>query len=152
MLTAIRNAPRHKDVTDLKSFLGRIMFYSRFMPTTHSTVHAPLHNLLMKDTPWKWSKLEEDAFVASEELIINHKHWCIMIPSCLSIFFMMLHLMVLVLSHQMNGQFRHVPFISCTSAQKNYSQLEQEVFSILFLFWIETVPPVPLWSVVYNFN
>ena len=39
---AIRNAPRPKDVTPLKSFLGLIMFCSPFMPY-HSTVLAPLH-------------------------------------------------------------------------------------------------------------
>ena len=39
-LAAIRDAPRPKDVTALKSFLGLIMFYSRFMPH-HSTVLAP---------------------------------------------------------------------------------------------------------------
>ena len=35
-LKAIQDAPRPKDVTALKSFLGLIMFYSRFMPH-HST-------------------------------------------------------------------------------------------------------------------
>ena len=69
-LAAIRDAPRPNDVTALKSFLGLIMFYSRFMPH-HSTILAPLHNLLKKDTPWKWSKVEEDAFVAAKELILN---------------------------------------------------------------------------------
>ena len=41
---------------------------------------------------------------------------------------------VAVLSHKMNGQFRPVAFASCslTSAQKNYSQLEREAFSIIF--------------------
>ena len=47
---AIRDAPRPKDLTALKSFLGLIMFYSRFMPH-HSTVLAPLHYLLKKGTP-----------------------------------------------------------------------------------------------------
>ena len=44
-LEAIQDAPRAKDVTALKSFLGRIMFHSRFM-AHHSTVLAPLHQLL----------------------------------------------------------------------------------------------------------
>ena len=68
-LTAIRDAPRPKDAAALKSFLGLIMFYSRFMPH-HSTVLAPLHSLLKKNTPWKWSKVEEDAFVAAKQLIL----------------------------------------------------------------------------------
>ena len=54
-LASIRDAARSKDVTALKSFLGLIMFYSRFMPH-HFTILAPLHNLLKKDTPWQWSK------------------------------------------------------------------------------------------------
>ena len=70
--TAIRDAPRPKDVAALKSFLGLIMFYSRFMPH-HSTVLAPLHSLLKKNTPWKWSKVEEDAFVAAKQLILSSK-------------------------------------------------------------------------------
>lgn len=51
-LAAVRDSPRPNDVTALKSFLGLIMFYSRFMPH-HSTILAPLDNLLKKDTPWK---------------------------------------------------------------------------------------------------
>ena len=87
-LATIRDAPKHKDVTALKSFLGLITFYSRFMPH-HSTILAPLHNLLKKDIPWKWSKVEEDAFVG--------------------------------------GGIQHN-------------------------FWIETIPPVSVWSLVRNFN
>ena len=70
-LAAICDVPRLKDVTALKSFLGVIMFYSRFMPH-HSPIHLHLYTtLLKKDTPWKWSKVEEDAFVATKELILK---------------------------------------------------------------------------------
>ena len=55
-LDAIRDAPRPKDVTALKFFVGLIMFYSQFMPH-HSIILAPLHNLLKKDTSWKWSRV-----------------------------------------------------------------------------------------------
>ena len=46
------------------------MFHSRFMPH-HSTVLAPLHQLLKKSTSWRWLKAEEDAFVAAKQLILN---------------------------------------------------------------------------------
>ena len=69
-LKAIQDASRPKDVTALKSFLGLIKFYSRFMPH-HSTVLAPLHQLLKKGTSWRWLKAEEDAFVAAKQLILN---------------------------------------------------------------------------------
>ena len=48
-----------------KSFLGLMMFYSRFMPH-HSTVLAPLNNLLKKNVPWKWTKSEDAAFTAAK--------------------------------------------------------------------------------------
>ena len=49
-LQAIQDAPAPKDKSSLKSFLGLIMFYSRFLPN-HSTVLAPLNRLLKKDVP-----------------------------------------------------------------------------------------------------
>ena len=105
-LAAIRDAPRPKDVTALKSFLGLIMFYSRFMPH-HSTILAPLHNLLKKDTPWKWSKVEEDAFVAAKDLILNsqtlvhYDHTLSLYLSCNASSYGA----GAVLFHKMNGQF-----------------------------------------------
>ena len=134
-LAAIRDAPRPKDVTALKSFLGLIMFYSQFTPH-HSTILAPLHNLLKKDTPWKWSKVEEDAFVAAKELILNsqtlvhYDHTSSLYLSCDASSYDA----GAVLSHKMNAQFRPVAFASCTltSALKNYSQIEREAFSIIF--------------------
>ena len=111
------------------------MFYSRFMPH-HSTVLAPLHNLLKKDTPWKWSKVEEDAFVAAKDLILNSQtlvHYDHTLPPYLSCDASSYGAGA-VLSHKMNGQFRPVAFASCslTSAQKNYSQIEKEAFNIIF--------------------
>ena len=47
---AVRDAPAPKDAVALKSFLGLIMFYSRFMPY-YSTVLAPLNKLLKKNVP-----------------------------------------------------------------------------------------------------
>ena len=134
-LTAIRDAPRPKDVAALKSFLGLIMFYSRFMPH-HSTVLAPLHSLLKKNTPWKWSKVEEDAFVAAKQLILSSKtlvHYDETLPLFLSCDASSYGAGA-VLSHQIDGQFRPVAFASCTLtlAQQNYSQLEKEAFSIIF--------------------
>ena len=68
-LKAVQDAPRPKDVTALKSFLGLLMFYSRFLPN-HSTVLAPLNRLLKKDVKWTWTKTEEKAFVDAKQLLL----------------------------------------------------------------------------------
>ena len=114
-LKAIPDAPRPKDVTALKSFLRLIMFYSRFM-THHSTVLAPLHQLLKKGTPWRWSKVEEDTFVAAKQLILNSQtlvHYDHTLPLFLSCD-ASCYGAGAVLSHQIDGQFRPVAFASCT--------------------------------------
>jgi len=110
------------------------MFYSRFMPL-HSTILAPLHNLLKKDTSWTWSKVE-DAFVATKELILNSQtlvHYDHTLPVYLSCDASSYGAGA-VLSHKMKGQFRPVASASCslTSARKNYSHIEKEAFSIIF--------------------
>ena len=64
-LAAVRDTPKATNVTSLKSFLGLIIFYSRFLKN-HSTVLAPLNNLLKKYVPWKWTKTEEEAFVKAK--------------------------------------------------------------------------------------
>ena len=69
-LKAVQDAPRPKDVTALKSFLGLLMFYSRFLPR-HSTVLAPLNRLLKKDVKWALNKTEEQAFVNAKQLLLE---------------------------------------------------------------------------------
>ena len=111
------------------------MFYSRLMPH-YSTIVAPLQNLLKRDTPWKWSKVKYDAFVAAKELILNSQtlvrndHTLPLYLSCDA----SCYGAGAFLSHKMDGQFRPVAFASCTltSAQKNYSQIEKGALSIIF--------------------
>ena len=134
-LKAIQDAPAPKDVTQLKSFLGLIMFYSRFLPF-HSTVLAPLNILLRKGVPWKWTTIEENAFGAAKRLLLDSQtlvHYDDSLPLYLSCDASSYGAGA-VLSHRINGQDRPVAFASCslTEAQKNYSQLDKEAFSIIF--------------------
>ena len=134
-VAAIRDAPRSADITTLKSFLGLIMFFSRFMPH-HSAVLAPRHNLLKKDIPWRWSKIEEDAFNSAKNVLlisqtlVHYDHTLARFLSCDASSYGA----GAVLSHKIGGQFRLVAFASCTltSAQQNYSQLEKVALSIIF--------------------
>ena len=46
---AIKEAPSPTNPTELKSFLGMLNFYGKFMPDLATTLE-PLHELLRKDT------------------------------------------------------------------------------------------------------
>ena len=52
---AITNAPPPRNVLELKSYLGMINFYQKFLPNFPSVL-APLHRLLNSKTHWHWGK------------------------------------------------------------------------------------------------
>ena len=111
------------------------MFYSRFMPH-HSTVLAPLNNLFKKNVPWKWTKSEDATFTAAKNLLLNSRtlvHYNESLPLVLSCDASSYGAGA-VLSHVINGKHQPIAFASCTltEAQRNYSQLEKEAFSIIF--------------------
>jgi hypothetical protein len=67
---AIRDAPSPKNVTELKSYLGLLSYYGRFLPHLPSVL-APLYKLLRHDTPWRWTSKEKASFAKSKELLTS---------------------------------------------------------------------------------
>ena len=54
-LKAIVEAPVPKNVQELRSFLGLINYYGKFIPNT-STILSPLNALLRNDAKWSWNQ------------------------------------------------------------------------------------------------
>ena len=52
---AILEAPQPRNVQELRSFLGFINYYCRFVPNLSAKL-APLNELLQKQTKWEWLK------------------------------------------------------------------------------------------------
>ena len=52
---AIVDAPAPQNIQELRSFLGLINYYGKFIPNLASMLH-PLHLLLRAGQPWAWSK------------------------------------------------------------------------------------------------
>ena len=48
---AVQEAPTPQDVSQLKSFIGLVNYYGKFLPDL-SNLLAPLYRLLQKDTKW----------------------------------------------------------------------------------------------------
>jgi transposase InsO family protein len=57
----IENYPTPRSVKQLRSFLGLMSYYRRFVPN-FSRLAAPLHKLLKKDVAYEWSGEHEQAF------------------------------------------------------------------------------------------
>ena len=69
-LEAIRDAPKPRNVTELRSYLGLLTYYSKFLPNLASTIN-PLYRLLLKSSPWHWGNREQKAFEASKQLLLS---------------------------------------------------------------------------------
>ena len=64
----VNNFPRPTNLTSLRSFLGLVSYYRRFVPH-FATVAAPLHHLTKKDTPFEWNDECEIAFCQLKSLL-----------------------------------------------------------------------------------
>ncbi|GBG79142.1 hypothetical protein CBR_g28857 [Chara braunii] len=73
----IRDWPRPRTVTEVRSFLGMCGYYRNFVKN-YSTVASPLTDLTRLDTPWDWSDECEGAFKRLKHALMNHE--VLMVP------------------------------------------------------------------------
>ena len=62
---AITEAPDPKNVAELRSFLGLINYYGKFLPNLSSTL-APMYKLLQQHTQWHLGDAQATAFKAAK--------------------------------------------------------------------------------------
>ena len=65
---AIQDVPQPHNVTELKSFLGLLSYYSKFL-LNMSTTLSPLYVLLQKNRRWTWGKEQEEAFEQAKSFL-----------------------------------------------------------------------------------
>ena len=127
-IRAIRYARSPTNVTELRSFLGLINYYGKFLPSL-STLLAPLHKLIGKDYAWNWSNACQNAFLKVKKLLNSDKvlvHYDPNLEIVLSCYASACGVGS-VLSHIMpDGSEKPICFASrtLTTPEKNYSQLD----------------------------
>ena len=65
---AVKMMPPPRDVSGLRSFLGSVHFYGKFLPNL-ATITEPLHCLRKKDIAWSWGAEEQEAFQKLKDLL-----------------------------------------------------------------------------------
>ena len=134
---AVRAMPVPNDVTGLRSFLGSVQFYSKFLPPNFSTLASPLYQLLRNNVPWKWDKPEQEAFDSLKQLLSSEKvlvHFDPSIPLGISCDASNVGIGATLFHRYENGDERPIANVSktLTSAQRNYSQIQKEALAIIF--------------------
>ena len=135
-IEAVTRTPSPQNVSQLRSFLGLINYYNRFLPNL-STQLAPLYHLLKKGQKWCWSRHCQQSFEAVKELVSSDQMLVFYNPklpiklSCDA----SPYGLGAVLSHVLeDGQERPVAFASrsLSRAEENYSQIDKETLALVW--------------------
>ena len=133
---AVQDGPSPLDVAQLRSYLGLLSYYSRFLPQL-STVLAPLNQLLRISQPWRWTEAEEQAFQASKQLLLSSQVLVHFDPELDLILYCdaSAYGIGAVLSHRLlDGSQKPIAFASRTlfPTEKKYAQVEKEELTCVF--------------------
>ena len=133
---AVMNMPAPTNVPSLRSFLGSVQFYSKFLSNL-STLLEPLYRLTKKNIQWEWGTKEQEAFdkvkgMLCEDTVLAHFDPSIPIgiacdASTVGIGAVLFH------RYEDNSE-RPIANASktLTDTQRNYSQIQKEALAIVF--------------------
>ena len=135
-IQAVNNAPPPTNVSQVRSFLGLINYYHRFLPDLATVLH-PLNQLLEKNRKWAWTPGCDKAFKVAKTLITSDEvltHYNPALPVKLACDASPYGLGA-VMSHVMpNNTERPIAYASRTlsSAERNYSQIDKEALALVW--------------------
>ena len=133
---AIQKMPMPKDHKELRSLLGMINYYDRFLPGL-ATKCACLNDLLHKDKKWHWTKNHAKAVQVVKETLSSVDtltHYDPKLPLTLSCDASPVGVGA-VISHVFpDGKEKPTAYVSCklTKAKTNCAQIQKEALSIVF--------------------
>lgn len=133
---AILEAPAPQNVNQLRSYLGLLNYYGRFIPNL-STLLKPLHELLRQGKKWEWSETCQLAFANSKKALLNSEvltHFDPALPLQLACDASPYGVGAVVSHIMPDGTDKPIAFASKTlnKAECNYAQIEREALSIVF--------------------
>ncbi|KAF8752184.1 hypothetical protein RHS01_08124 [Rhizoctonia solani] len=140
-IQAVQEWPTPTKVKEVQLFLGFANFLRRFV-ANFSHMARPLHNLVKKDTPWKWDTKEQEAFQGLKNAITNAPVLCHADPS--KPYFLETDasgaaLGSILSQQQEDGRLHPLGFLSESfkGAEQNYDTHDKELLVIIcsFEYW-----------------
>ncbi|KAL5510070.1 hypothetical protein EMCRGX_G005543 [Ephydatia muelleri] len=133
---AIKQMPAPSNVKELRSFLGAINYYSRFLPNLQSLC-TPLHQLTKNATRWVWSKESYRVFQHLKQLLTSKDtlvHYDEALPLVLMTDASDNGVGAVLLHRLSDGVEKPVGFASRTlmDREKRYSVIDKEALAIIF--------------------
>ena len=135
-IKAIKESLAPTNVSEVRSFLGLVTFYSKFVPNL-ATIAAPIYQLTRKNVPFDWNEECQKAFQSLKQELISNRFLTYFNPK--------LPLIVscdaspvglgAVLAHKLpSGEEKPIAYASRTlsNSERNYSQIDKESLVIIF--------------------
>ena len=135
-VNAVTGMPAPTNVPTLRSFLGQVQFYNKFLPNL-ATVLEPLYNLTKKGTPWKWGDDEQRAFKEAKQMLSADTVLAHFDPSLevgISCDASDVGVGAVLFHRYQDGSERPIANVSktLTPTQRRYSQIQKEAMAIIF--------------------
>ena len=145
---AIVEAPEPRNVQELRSFLGLLNYYSKFIQNLSSIIHHLLNQLLQHDVTWKWSDDCAKAFKRAKESLVSSQvlaHYNPKLPIKMAADASAYGVGAVISHVYPDGSEKPVTFASRTlsKSEKNYAQIEKEALALIF--GVRRFHQIPLW-------
>ena len=133
---AMLNAPRPQSVAEVRSFLGLVNYYHKFLPNLATILH-PLNQMPESNYQWNWTDQCEKAFCKVNAMIVSDlvlTHCDPNLPLQLACDASPVGIAA-VLSHFIaDGTERPIAFASrsLSKAERNYAQIDKEALATVW--------------------
>ena len=130
-IEAINNMAAPTNKKELETMLGMVTYLSKFAPSL-SEVTAPLRDLLKQDSEFQWDTQHDEAWKKTKQVITSQPVLAFFDPK---------KTITLQVDASQNGLgaslFQEDKLVACASkaltpTEKNYAQIEKELYAILF--------------------
>ena len=133
---AVVKMPPPTDVSTLRSFLGSIQFYGKFIPNL-STLTEPLTRLTRKGSPWKWENEEQAAFQRLRDILCTDTvlaHFDPDLQIGISCDASEVGIGAVLFHRYADGAERPIANASktLTDTQRRYSQIQKEALAVIY--------------------
>lgn len=132
----IKSMPAPVDKSQLRSLLGSLNYYQRFVPAMKK-LRAPLDDLLKNDTPFQWSKDCQKSFEFFKEYLSSDlllTHYDARLPIIVAADASSQGLGATIMHKFPDGKIKVIQHASrsLSPPEKNYSQIEKEGLALVF--------------------
>ena len=135
-INAIMEMPEPSDIAGLRSLLGSVQFYNKFLLSL-STLLEPLYRLTRKGITWSWGETEQAVFDTVKKMLCNDTvlaHFNPSLPIGIACDASTVGLGVVLFHCYANGSERPIANASkiLSEARRNYSQIQKEALAIVY--------------------